>query len=511
MSRFWTPLGWAASFLAVVALLPAGPALADRTPGIEIDGNYVDDDPTDLTEDWFAGHPPMSDPISQEDDTLCGTSPAPKNDITNAFAANNRDYLFLAMERRANTGQTSFFWVFDVHGDGPALGDFIFVFCFGSGDTVTDTYVLEFDEATGEWVRDSTPPDVVFHVNEMRELAPFGAYDRKGRLRPYIDRGKFAEASVDLDDIEGFDICEAEAVTLLIETKSSCSLRSQCKDRTEEMLYSFYPLGADLEVVQPDPCVPIVVATANAYEGQPPYTYRWFLNGEEITDRDPTWASSDTIEIPLEEECGPAEVAVIVDDGECVVEDSAEVDVNQPPVAGIAGLIVGDCDMTLSFDGSGSTDCNPGAVLSYSWDLDGDTVPDSHDMAGTHTYPTCGERAVTLIVADEHACLSEPAVSPIYVNEPPVAGLAIPGGDCLTIDWESTTVDCDLTVVSTLYQESLTQLVEFGDGESSPNDSGEHTYATCGSYPVTLTATDASGCTDEDSKTVTIETVIDVQ
>ena len=153
MSRFWNRGVRFASLLVIVALFAAGPAFADRTPGIEIDGNYVDDSPLDLFEDWFPNHPPMSDPISQEDDTLCGTSPSPKNDITNAFAANNRDYLFMAMERRASTGQTSFFWRFDVHGDGPALGDFIFVFCFGRGETVTPTSVPEYYEATGEFNR----------------------------------------------------------------------------------------------------------------------------------------------------------------------------------------------------------------------------------------------------------------------------------------------------------------------------------------------------------------------
>ena len=83
-------------------------------------------DRNDSYEDWHPEHPPMQDPTSNYDDTLCGTKPSPKNDITNAFAANNNEYLFTAMERRANTGTTSFFWKFDVgqDGDGGGAGGF---------------------------------------------------------------------------------------------------------------------------------------------------------------------------------------------------------------------------------------------------------------------------------------------------------------------------------------------------------------------------------------------------
>ena len=71
-------------------LLLALPAWADLAPeGIEIDGNYVDDAAPEA--DWFPDFPPMSDPLADEDDTLCGTPPAPKNDIINSFLANNSD------------------------------------------------------------------------------------------------------------------------------------------------------------------------------------------------------------------------------------------------------------------------------------------------------------------------------------------------------------------------------------------------------------------------------------
>ena len=133
LSRFTAVLG-AAFLLATPA------AWADFAPdGIEIDGNYVDDAAPEA--DWFPDFPPMSDPVADEDFTLCGTSPAPKNDIINSFLANDYDYLWVGMERRTNNGNTSFFFKFDITGDGDSLGDFVFVFCFGSGAVVTETYV----------------------------------------------------------------------------------------------------------------------------------------------------------------------------------------------------------------------------------------------------------------------------------------------------------------------------------------------------------------------------------
>lgn len=505
--------------LRVAAVLPAlcllclvpGALFAATTPGIEIDGNYLDDDPIDPNEDWFPNHAPDSDPISKEDDTLCGTSPSPKNDITNSYVSNNNEFLYMGMERRANTGQTSFFWAFDIGKDGDNKGDFVFAFCFGSGDSVTDTFVLEYDEVSGEFVRDNTPPAIVFDVNSDRTIAPFGALDRKGRERTFIDKGKFAEASVDLSGIEGFDICNAAAASLEIQTRSSCSLNSQCKDTTGVRDFSFFPLATDLEISQPDPCVPVLVATANAFDGTPPYAYTWFLNGVDITDQDPLWATSDTIVIPLDPEvCGDTEVSVNVADSQCDVDSAQTLAVNQGPEALFANLNVGSCDMTLQFDGTASTDCNTDDTLSFVWDLDGDLIPDSTDPAGAHTYGSCGERAVTMLVADSAGCLSDPIQQPIYVNQPPQAGLRLEGGTCLNLLFAATTVDCDLSQSSTLYTESLDTTLDFGDGTTATTETGTHEYAVCGTYPVTLSTVDASGCTDQIDRSVTIETVFQI-
>jgi hypothetical protein len=497
--------------LSALWLLLALPAQADFAPdGIEIDGNYVDDAAPEA--DWFPDFPPMSDPLGDEDTTLCGTSPAPKNDIINSFLANNYDYLYVGMERRTNNGNTSFFFKFDITGDGDSVGDFIFVFCFGSGATVTDTYVLEWDPALLEWVRDATPPEVVFAVNLTDETAPFGTYDERGRPTNRIDPGRFAEARITLADIEGFDVCEADGVLGEIQTKSSCSLSSECKDTTGPFTFSFEPLTVDLEVAQVPGCTPAITATANAdtRAGAEDVSYQWFLDGEDITDRDPLYAVSDTILIELDDECGPTTVSVIVDDGTCIAEDSADVDVNARPEAVITELSAGACDKTISYDASGSTDCN-GTELLYAWDFNGDGAPDSLEATGTYTYDSCGPKIVTLIVSDGE-CVSDPDVTAIHVNEPPVASLQVSPTGCLAVDWTAPSTDCDLGSPSPLYSESLSTELDLGDGSPpvSGAESGDHAYADCGAYVLTLTVTDASGCTAEDQRTVTFTGVLTV-
>jgi hypothetical protein len=497
-------------FLLATACLAAPRADAAVTPlGIEIDGDYVDD-LMPPEEDWFPGHPPRMDPFGSDDDSLCGTSPPPKDDIVQYFVANDFDFLYLGMERLTNNGNTSFFFTFDITGDGPSLGDFIFVFCFQSGSALEETYVLEWDPAGREWIRDATPPRIDFAINASRTVAPFGTYDERGRPENFIGAGRFAEARISLADIEGFDICDAADVTAVMESKASCSLSSECKDTTGPFVFSFGELVADLTLSQPPDCEAIIKATANARSPRSPLTYRWFLDGVDITLGNPSWATSDSIEIPLDRECGPVEVRVVVSDGRCVVEDAAGIDVSRRPEAAISSLVVGACDLTLSFDGTGSSGCN-GLPLEYRWDFESDGIIDSTQAAGTHVYRDCGDRLVTLVVVSG-GCASAPAGRAVSVNEPPLASLQVIPDACLSIDWSSLSTDCDLDRPPMGRTESLSQVVDFGDGSPPSTDpSGRHEYAECGTYTLTLTVTDTSGCASADARRVTFTGVLDVR
>jgi glucose/arabinose dehydrogenase/PKD repeat protein len=86
--------------------------------------------------------------------------------------------------------------------------------------------------------------------------------------------------------------------------------------------------------------------------------------------------------------------------------------VNQPPVAvATANPTSGDVGMTVSFDGSASSDPN-GDPLSYAWDLDGDgAFDDSTTATTTWTYNTAGTFRVSLQVSDGQGGTATDAVT----------------------------------------------------------------------------------------------------
>jgi PKD repeat protein len=94
--------------------------------------------------------------------------------------------------------------------------------------------------------------------------------------------------------------------------------------------------------------------------------------------------------------------------------------VNQPPVAvATANPTSGDIGMTVSFDGSGSSDPN-GDPLSYAWDLDGDGgFDDSTAQKPTWTYNAAGSYRVSLRVSDGRGGTATDAIT-IGVGRPKV-------------------------------------------------------------------------------------------
>jgi glucose/arabinose dehydrogenase len=102
---------------------------------------------------------------------------------------------------------------------------------------------------------------------------------------------------------------------------------------------------------------------------------------------------------------------------------------NQPPVAAVqANPTSGDVGMTVSFDGSGSSDPNADA-LTYEWDLDGDgAFDDSTAVKPTWTYTAAGNYRVSLRVSDGRGGTATDAITigvgrPRVTIQTPTAGL----------------------------------------------------------------------------------------
>ena len=100
---------------------------------------------------------------------------------------------------------------------------------------------------------------------------------------------------------------------------------------------------------------------------------------------------------------------------------------NQPPTATInASPTNGGVPLTVSFDGSGSTDPE-GRPLTYSWDLNGDQVfGDATGPTATYTYTVQGTYTARLRVTDDQGATDVASVTITAGNSAPVAVIDTP-------------------------------------------------------------------------------------
>jgi glucose/arabinose dehydrogenase len=100
---------------------------------------------------------------------------------------------------------------------------------------------------------------------------------------------------------------------------------------------------------------------------------------------------------------------------------------NRPPVASATATpTTGNAPLTVTFDGSGSTDPD-GDALTYAWDLDGDgAYDDSSAVRPTWTYTSQGSVTARLRVTDPQGASSTAAVVITAGNTPPTATMTSP-------------------------------------------------------------------------------------
>jgi PKD repeat protein len=176
---------------------------------------------------------------------------------------------------------------------------------------------------------------------------------------------------------------------------------------------------------------------------------------------------------------------------------------NQAPTASfIANPTSGDAPLTVTFNGSGSSDAD-GSVVSYDWDF-GDGHTDS-GASTSYTYTSAGTYSVTLKVTDDDGATGSASSliqvnSPPIPNQPPTASFTAnpPSGDApLTVSFDgSSSNDPDGTIVSYSWT--------FGDGGTGSVVSPSHTYTAEGTFTVTLTVSDDGTPAESDSMSMII-------
>jgi len=170
---------------------------------------------------------------------------------------------------------------------------------------------------------------------------------------------------------------------------------------------------------------------------------------------------------------------------------------NVPPVADANGPYNGTAGQQVTFDGSGSTDSD-GTITDYDWDFgDGNT---GTGVSPVHTYAAPGTYNVSLVVTDNDGDSSAPSTTTASIVAAPQDPIADPNGPytgnvgvAVAFDG-SASFDPD--------GGSINQYDwDFGDGSTGTGVSPSHTYATAGTYTVSLTVVDDEGAQSSASTT----------
>jgi gliding motility-associated-like protein len=216
--------------------------------------------------------------------------------------------------------------------------------------------------------------------------------------------------------------------------------------------------------------------TTSTIVGPGPLTYSWnFGNGAASTAPSPAY----TYPLP-----GTYNTSMVVTGpGGCTATASQTVLVPPtpvanfqiPPICGLVGVIQNT-----------STIGAPGVISTYTWNLDNGQVLTTQNAA--YNYAAPGQYNVTLTVSTAQGC-SHSITQLIQVQAvPQVSFNAPPSCHPLPITFTNNTTIQNSTVSSWNWS--------FGDGNTSNSVNPVHSYATHGSYNVTLIATAPGGCAD---------------
>ena len=193
-------------------------------------------------------------------------------------------------------------------------------------------------------------------------------------------------------------------------------------------------------------------------------------------------------------------------------------DGNRPPHASaVAAPTAGGVPLTVSFDGSASSDPDVGDSLTYAWDLDGDGFfNDGNTPTVSFTYTSAGTFTARLRVTDSQGLfdiqsmtITTNGVAPVATIQSPASSLTWAVGDVISFSGSATDQE-DGTLPPSAFSWSIimhhcstegschTHLIQTLTGISQGSFTApDHEYP---SYlELTLTATDSSGLSDTKS------------
>ena len=230
--------------------------------------------------------------------------------------------------------------------------------------------------------------------------------------------------------------------------------------------------GPDANVV----CNSFATLTASAYGGSGAYTYQW-----------------NTGQTTTAITAGAGGYTVTASEGPCSNSDT----VNVTPANGApqAGFSIAQTCTSLAVGFTDQSTIVGGTITSWSWNFgDGGT---SAAQSPTHTYAATGTYTVMLIVQTATGCIDTVRQSLLLSNNRPTAAFTTTN----VCFGEQANFDDGSASNITLWD------WDFGDGNGSNVPSPAHTYNASGNYVVTLSVTNADGCTSTTTRPITIYTL----
>jgi gliding motility-associated-like protein len=258
-----------------------------------------------------------------------------------------------------------------------------------------------------------------------------------------------------------------------------------CPNPTLNYYINQYPDPAAAAIANPVPCTLTVnfqdnTTIPNNFNNTSISQWAWDFDNDGTID-DNTQNPSHTYGLP-----GNYTVTLAVQTvNGCKDTVTLQVAVFANPLASFTNTTVCQGTATAFTDGSTTT---AGVINAWAWDFDGDNITDAITQNPTFVFPAAGTYPVKLTITTNFGC-SDDTIINVTVNPNPVSAFT------------STSV-CEGTATQFTDQSTITNgntvtgwTWNFGDG--TPNDltqNPSHTYATWGTYSVTLDVTSNNGC-----------------